>query len=849
MLYTPPKQMQEDQIWTLVIKNSRDEKVPEHYYTKKRLPLLSWPGVLQRYQANPDRYSRNVGVVSKDYFILDVDKDPAQSTEKKPHLDILPSQLQALVEKHPTLHYRSKSGRGFRIIYSVDGPTLPKNYITFQFGELYNGSFVTTNPPPAPSGQVDLTDNYVASISLDELEPFIPEIATKRRLNGRSQPSSAATASTHISHPNPEKLMEEIELLLIKLPATVTPLLSIAYELSLSDFELNSYTHWLLVSHALADVAHSNPSLTDKMMEFFDTWSQKDPASYQGIDDTTERFERSLEETSLASSDDKPKITLQTLRKLAWAYKIPQEDFPILKYDKKGVCQGVDPTDPRNYHFLTKRLQIRLMRDEHKGDVYIKGPLSVINAYFSSQNDAYLTRDDHSLSVPFPPKFKGDEDLLCRVQVAMRDLGISTAMRSHPLLAGLLKRGETPVDPLLCWMQAKPWDGQPRVDAVLQKSLRLDKDKLANVPPGQVYSLIKKHLMHMAGLRAKADRHLTERSLPLDRFKRSQSILILAGYQNARKTTWVECLLPSHIEYISSVTPSAVKDTLEMQRALAGAFILNIDEVDAVLDKISLSDFKNLLTQEKDTYRTMYTGKFEAHPRVAGFFGTTNKTHLKLDRTGNRRFWIIPVTQCDALPLVECDYQQFWAELLHLAEESSLDSWDITPQEKQANEAIAQGFAKETTATRALTMAFTDDEDDESIFYSHKELDFTLLFSQPNKVWRTLTKEKVYVSTFGSRAFIMARERGYINDLDISQASFQYDMAELCDNLVGVKNARLQVPNMLHYYRDGHFTYFETKDRKRSYYVLPTKKTIDLLIQQKKLPPEVLLKNQESPQK
>jgi hypothetical protein len=815
----PPKQMQDDQIWTLVIANIRDNKVPEYYYTKRKMPLLTYQAAVERYNRMPQKYAPAIGIVSSDYIVLDIDKTT------------WPEEIQNLLKDHPTLHHKSKSGNGFRVVYSTETP-LPKKMMAFEHGEVYCGAFVTMNPP-LQDEQQDYSTDTITSIEPQVLANYSPKI--KKRLNNIAPEHSALT---HISnYPDGEKLFQEARQILSILPADVTPLLETTYELRLKDFELTSYSHWLLVSHALADLCVGvarDYDLGPQLKQLFIEWSRQSQ-SFISDEDVEERWSRSLHETITAN---KPIVTFSTLRKLYWGYRIPIEEFPKIKVDKKGNTT-IDTSDPRNFEFLTRRLKLTLVRDFYTGLVYIKGPKAIIRHYFTSGQGDFLTKENENISIPFLEKYRNDEDLQFRLVNLFRDFGISGAAKTQPIFAGFYQQGEELIDAMYLWLTSKPWDKTPRFMDTIKASIQFDPTVLQDLRDHErMYTLIWKHCLNMVGLRAKANRYLTGSELPEDRLKRAQGILILAGYQSTHKTTWVECLLPSKADAVNSVTPSSMRDTLEMQRALAGAFILNIDEVDAVLDKIDLSDFKNVLTQEKDTYRTMYTQQFRSLPRAAGFFGTTNKSHMRLDRTGNRRFWIVPVKSCDALPFLECDYQQLWAEALYYAENTPIDEWNMSSDDKDFINRIAMEYQKENQGTKSLDMIYSDS------LYTHEDIDFKFFFEDLKTVAvRFFAKEDVLIPLRGQKAFQIIKNRGLLAGTEFDLKSFDYIIKDFIADTTGLHN-QVVSGRSGSFFKDGVFTY-TPGDRRYKYYFLPDREKINEAIAQGLVSPYVFYEERE----
>ena len=818
MPYSPPLQLQGKAIWSLVVKDARQQKVPEHYYSKKKIPLHTWPEVQQRFKKHPSKYEPVVGLVSDEVFVIDIDKTP-----------FLTQNIRDLIAKHPTYWHYSKSGNGWHIYYTLKDPLTKKSGVHAS-GEWYNGAFVTTTDPKLS----DWSNYQITEIDPLQLGEFIPEVVKKMQPRDMITVEDQQPANEYLDG---DKLFNEAASILQQIPVDLDPMLEIAYETKIRDFELNSYTHWLLVSHALSDLANSlardYPAFPEKIAGLFLNWSQQGQ-TFQDDSDVLERFDRSYEETKSATNAI---VTFKTLRKLFWAYKIPVSDFPVIKYVNK--VKTVDASDPQNYAFLTDLLKLELCQDYIRGDSYIRGPKSLIQNYFKDSKFHYCTHNVDNISVPFLSRIKGDDNLLYRLVEVFRRFGIAGTTRAQPITAGLIRHGIEQIDTLYEWMQSIPWDKTPRALQIIEKSIVVDTStKPSEVPDEFYHGLIFKHLIHMAGLRGKAMRTILNQNRPNDRFRKAQGILILAGYQNTRKSTWIECLLPPQVSSVSSVTPSSVKDTLEMQRALAGTFVLNIDEIDAVLDKMNLSDFKNVLTQEKDTYRTMYSQKFDDHPRAAGFFGTTNKTSMRLDRTGNRRFWIIPVVSCDAKELTTCDYQQFWAELLHYAETMSNDDWSLSTEEKRLINLTAAHYTAETTGSKSLDMLMSDDNG-ESKIYTHDEIDFEFLFNNCiQRVQRAFAKKNIFLPTRGNKAFKYIRALSIMEeDVELKLSSFSHVISEFTDSLTGWSNETKVFNKGV--YKNGIFYYDTGKVKPTPYHFIPLRTVIDQLVEAEILLPGI----------
>jgi len=82
------------------------------------------------------------------------------------------------------------------------------------------------------------------------------------------------------------------------------------------------------------------------------------------------------------------------------------------------------------------------------------------------------------------------------------------------------------------------------------------------------------------------------------------------------------------------------------------SWIMEWAELDHIVGRRQSGIIKSFLTQSTDLFRVPYGRATEAHPRRGIIVGSTNRTTGFLDdTTGNRRFWVIPVTCNAARPI------------------------------------------------------------------------------------------------------------------------------------------------------------------------------------------------------
>ncbi|MBY0455244.1 MAG: virulence protein E [Burkholderiaceae bacterium] len=114
---------------------------------------------------------------------------------------------------------------------------------------------------------------------------------------------------------------------------------------------------------------------------------------------------------------------------------------------------------------------------------------------------------------------------------------------------------------------------------------------------------------------------------------------VLEGAGGLRKSTLVEVLAGS--EYFSD-TPFEVGNGKEAQEQVQGLWLYEIAEL-THFSKSEVGAIKAFISSKADRYRVAYGSTVETFPRQCILVGTTNENTYLRDRTGNRRFWPIPV--------------------------------------------------------------------------------------------------------------------------------------------------------------------------------------------------------------
>lgn len=138
-------------------------------------------------------------------------------------------------------------------------------------------------------------------------------------------------------------------------------------------------------------------------------------------------------------------------------------------------------------------------------------------------------------------------------------------------------------------------------------------------------------------------------------------MLILSGPQGLGKSTILDRM--SRGWFNDSIRTFEGKEASEL---LQGVWLVEVSELDA-FRRTDVSRIKQFLSQRADRFRAAYGRHVKELPRRCVFFGTTNTGDYLQDRTGNRRFWPVPVGMTAPAKRVWSDLSddiigQIWAE-------------------------------------------------------------------------------------------------------------------------------------------------------------------------------------------
>jgi len=118
---------------------------------------------------------------------------------------------------------------------------------------------------------------------------------------------------------------------------------------------------------------------------------------------------------------------------------------------------------------------------------------------------------------------------------------------------------------------------------------------------------------------------------------------------------------------------------------------LEWSEFEAVYKKKDISSLKNFITSVEDTFRAPYDRDVMTYQRPCIFVGTSNEQEILHDPTGDRRFWVVPVT-VPKIPIIQVlkDKDRVWAAANALYKSGF--EWRLTDEEENKREELNREY-------------------------------------------------------------------------------------------------------------------------------------------------------------
>jgi len=333
---------------------------------------------------------------------------------------------------------------------------------------------------------------------------------------------------------------------------------------------------------------------------------------------------------------------------------------------------------------LTQICGVNQVRDVHsmplvdemswpeKSKATMRPPHTIKNTAHMLKHYGFIVSHDvikKSLRIRYPGQFGISEDLTDVAISDIESLFASNGLKDKNPLPYLLNIGsKNPVNPVMDFIQSKPWDGISRFNDLLSTI-----ETRPGYSPELLALLLQRWLISAVAAAAKSSGFW------------SKGVLVFQGKQSIGKTKWAKRLLPKELsEYL--IKTGALVDPQDKDTVIGATsyWIVELGELDGNLRKADNARLKGFISQEFDQFRKPYGRTEEKFPRRTVFFASVNPEEFLTDDTGNVRWWTVPVIGLNYEH--DIDMQQLWAEVFVWYEAG--EKWWLDQNEEALLEAV-----------------------------------------------------------------------------------------------------------------------------------------------------------------
>lgn len=181
------------------------------------------------------------------------------------------------------------------------------------------------------------------------------------------------------------------------------------------------------------------------------------------------------------------------------------------------------------------------------------------------------------------------------------------------------------------------------------------------------------------------------------------TVCILQGLQGCGKSTFWK-VLASEAWFDDSVTNGSDKDE---RLKLHQSWFLEWAELETVFKRKDISAVKAFITTQTDQVRPPYGRDIIELARPSIIVGSTNETEFLADPTGNRRYWVVPVTLA-AIPLdqLAAERDRIWAAAVHAFK--SGEKWTLPEEMRSVARADSENYIS-SDPWEEVVMSYADD--------------------------------------------------------------------------------------------------------------------------------------------
>lgn len=179
-----------------------------------------------------------------------------------------------------------------------------------------------------------------------------------------------------------------------------------------------------------------------------------------------------------------------------------------------------------------------------------------------------------------------------------------------------------------------------------------------------------------------------------------QNILIMQAEGGIGKTRFAHWLFkerPALVKSGEKLDPTNKDSVIKLTKYA----LVELGEIGQTVKAEKIDALKQFFTQNEDEYRAPFDIAVQKHPRRTSFLGTINESDFLIDRTGERRYFVLPLTAIDWQQLERLPPAMLWGEIYAAAVVDG-EPWYLNYDEiKQLNQ-LNQVFACTTSTEEAL---------------------------------------------------------------------------------------------------------------------------------------------------
>lgn len=229
-----------------------------------------------------------------------------------------------------------------------------------------------------------------------------------------------------------------------------------------------------------------------------------------------------------------------------------------------------------------------------------------------------------------------DADVV-RIRMRLEGMGFKSAPKETCRDAVVLVAAEHRYDSAQLWLSGLHWDGVPRVESFLVRYLGCEDTPYTRAVALYLWTALAGRVL-VPGIKV-------------------DMVPIFEGDQGLRKSSAIEALAPAQEFFVEIDLEEKEDDTV---RKLRGALVGEIAELSGLHTR-ALEAIKKFVVRKTEKWVPKYKEFPSTFQRRLVFIGTTNRTDILADETGNRRWLPLHITSADVEGIVAAR-DQLWAE-------------------------------------------------------------------------------------------------------------------------------------------------------------------------------------------